>query len=42
MEYLSKEEAKKKRDEQFAYEAAVLKFATSITAIAAIIVSLLK
>lgn len=42
MEYLSKEEAKKKRDEQFAYEAAVLKFATSIIAIAAIIVSLLK
>lgn len=42
MEYLSKEEAKKKRDEQFAYEAVVLKIATSIIAIAAITISLLK
>lgn len=42
MEYLSKEKAKKKRDEQFAYEANVLKVVTAIIAIVAIIISLLK
>lgn len=42
MEFLPKEEAKRKNNEQFAIEAMILKLITAIASISAIVISLLK
>ncbi len=42
MEFLPKEEAKRKNNEQFAVEAMMLKLITTIASIVAIVISLLR